>query len=217
MIPKKEFSVRNPIVMVAIVTMALIAFLYWFFGTELGASIRATGANANMARAQGINTDANKMIGLMLANGLVALSGALFGQYNGNALYKSVHGVFLPIILIQILITLQKSHRVRLHLADILQLHIGQDHQILLDGQIYLARHLKVFVLQDAVIGDDRARNGVLYRHQTHISLASLHRRCHLTECVAGHNLYAVTAEVVVGGNMVEAGLVALYRNFQHI
>ena len=47
--------------------------------------MRATGANENMARAQGINTNANKMIGLMLANGLVALSGALFAQYNGNA------------------------------------------------------------------------------------------------------------------------------------
>jgi len=63
----------------------VIAILYWFFGTERGASIRATGANANMARAQGINTDVNKMIGLMLANGLVALSGSLFAQYNGNA------------------------------------------------------------------------------------------------------------------------------------
>ena len=69
----------------SVITVLVIAVLYWFFGTERGSSIRATGANANMARAQGINTDANKMIGLMLANGLVALSGSLFAQYGGNA------------------------------------------------------------------------------------------------------------------------------------
>ena len=80
----KPFYMYPPLVML-VLTVVVIALLYCFFGTERGASIRATGANANMARAQGINTDANKMIGLMLANGLVALSGALFGQYNGNA------------------------------------------------------------------------------------------------------------------------------------
>ena len=80
----KPFYLYPPLSM-AVVTILVIAILYWFFGTERGASIRATGANANMARAQGINTDLNKMIGFMLANGLVALSGALFAQYNGNA------------------------------------------------------------------------------------------------------------------------------------
>ena len=74
-----------PPMLLGLVTVAIIGMLYWLFGTERGASIRATGANENMARAQGINTNANKMIGLMLANGLVALSGALFAQYNGNA------------------------------------------------------------------------------------------------------------------------------------
>lgn len=74
-----------PPIMMLIITVAVIAVLYWFFGTERGCSIRATGANENMARAQGINTNRNKMIGLMLANGLVAMSGALFGQYGGNA------------------------------------------------------------------------------------------------------------------------------------
>ncbi len=59
--------------------------LYWFFGTELGSAIRATGANPNMARAQGINTSFNKVLGLALSNGLVALSGALLCQYNGAA------------------------------------------------------------------------------------------------------------------------------------
>ncbi len=80
----KPFYLYPPLVM-AIITVVVIAILYWFFGTERGCSIRATGANEHMARAQGINTNVNKMMGLMLANGLVALSGALFGQYNGNA------------------------------------------------------------------------------------------------------------------------------------
>lgn len=74
-----------PPLFLGLLTIAVIALLYWFFGTERGASLRATGANENMARAQGINTNANKIIGLMLANGLVALSGSLFAQYNGNA------------------------------------------------------------------------------------------------------------------------------------
>jgi len=75
----------HPILVVALVTAVLIGILYWFFGTEKGASIRATGANEHMARAQGINTNANKVLGLMLANGLVALSGALLSQYQGFA------------------------------------------------------------------------------------------------------------------------------------
>ena len=65
--------------------VVVIAILYWFFGTELGCSIRATGCNANMARAQGINTNFNIVLGLMLSNGLVAFSGALLSQYQGFA------------------------------------------------------------------------------------------------------------------------------------
>ena len=76
---------QHPLFTVGLVTLAIVVVLYWFFGTELGASIRATGANANMARAQGINTNMNKVIGLMLSNGLVALSGALLTQYQGFA------------------------------------------------------------------------------------------------------------------------------------
>ena len=75
----------HPLITVGLVTAFIVAALYWFFGTELGASIRATGANANMARAQGINTDRTKVLGLMLSNGLVALSGALLAQYQGFA------------------------------------------------------------------------------------------------------------------------------------
>ena len=76
---------EHPVAVIGIFTLAIIAALYWFFGTELGASIRATGANGNMARAQGINTSFNKVLGLALSNGLVALSGALLSQYQGFA------------------------------------------------------------------------------------------------------------------------------------
>ena len=76
----KEFALHNPIVMIIIVTAVLIGILYWFFGTELGCAIRATGDNEKMARAQGINTDTMKLLGLMLSNGLVAFSGALIAQ-----------------------------------------------------------------------------------------------------------------------------------------
>ena len=76
---------QYPVLTVVIFTAAIIGVLYWFFGTELGASIRATGANGTMAEAQGINTKRNKVIGLMIANGLVALSGALLSQYQGFA------------------------------------------------------------------------------------------------------------------------------------
>ena len=75
---------KNTIVIVAIM-IVVIGILYWFFGTELGCSIRATGCNSNMARAQGINTNFNKVLGLMISNGLVALSSALLAQYQGFA------------------------------------------------------------------------------------------------------------------------------------
>lgn len=81
----KDLSIHNPMIMVGIIVIVLIAVLYWFFGTEMGCGIRATGANINMSRAQGINTDFNKVLGLMLSNGLVALSGALLAQYQGFA------------------------------------------------------------------------------------------------------------------------------------
>ena len=73
---------RHPVLVVGLFTLALIGILYWFFGTELGSSLRATGSNQSMARAQGINTDFTKVLGLMISNGLVALSGALLAQFN---------------------------------------------------------------------------------------------------------------------------------------
>ena len=63
-----------------IFVVAIIAFLYWFFGTEIGAAIRATGSNKQMIRAQGVNTDVTTIICLMLGNGLIGIAGALIGQ-----------------------------------------------------------------------------------------------------------------------------------------
>ena len=76
---------QNSIFVVAIFIIIVIALLYWFFGTELGCSLRATGCNANMSRAQGSNTNVAKVLGLMLSNGLVALASALLSQYQGFA------------------------------------------------------------------------------------------------------------------------------------
>ncbi len=81
----KKLVPQNPILVVAVFTVVVIALLYWFFGTALGCSIRATGANPNMSRAQGINVDFNKVLGLMISNGLVALASALYCQYQGFA------------------------------------------------------------------------------------------------------------------------------------
>ena len=79
----REFSLSNPMIPIILVLAAIIGILYWFFGTEKGCSIRATGANKSMARAQGINPDNDIILGLVLSNALVALSGALIAQYQG--------------------------------------------------------------------------------------------------------------------------------------
>ena len=75
--------------------VAIIAALYWFFGTELGSAVRATGANSNMSRAQGINTDTMKLVGLVLSNGLVGLSGALYTQYLGSVTVNMGRGAIV--------------------------------------------------------------------------------------------------------------------------
>ncbi len=78
-------NIPHAIIVGAIFCIVLIVFLYWFFGTEIGRGFRATGNNEKMARAQGINTNNMKIIGLMLSNGLVGLAGGLYAQYQGNA------------------------------------------------------------------------------------------------------------------------------------
>lgn len=73
---------KSIFVLIGFVTV-LIIVLYWFFGTELGSSVRATGSNLIMSRSQGVNTNINKILGLAISNGLVALSGAMLAQYQG--------------------------------------------------------------------------------------------------------------------------------------
>ena len=63
----------------------IVAILYWYFGTEQGHAIRATGCNPQMASAQGINTGFTKVLALMISNGLVGLSGGIYAQYQGAA------------------------------------------------------------------------------------------------------------------------------------
>ena len=81
----RRLGLENPLILLVLAVALVIGALYWFFGTEMGCSLRATGANQSMARAQGINTDFSKVLGLVVANGLVALSGALLSQYQGGA------------------------------------------------------------------------------------------------------------------------------------
>ncbi len=78
-------AIPKSLIFGAIFIVVLIAVLYWFFGTELGHGLRATGANEAMARSNGINTSNNKVIGLVLSNGIVALSGAMLAQFQGFA------------------------------------------------------------------------------------------------------------------------------------
>ena len=91
----KEFAFHNPLITVGIVLAIVIGILYWFFGTEMGSAIRATGINAQMSRAQGINTNFNKVLGIMVSNGLVAFSGAFLAQYQGFADVKMGQGAIV--------------------------------------------------------------------------------------------------------------------------
>ena len=91
-IPNRKYdlwvSLGDPwgsILVLAIFIAVLIGVLYWFFGTEAGSAIRATGNNLQMSKAQGINTDFTKILGLVISNGVVGLSGALLAQYNSFA------------------------------------------------------------------------------------------------------------------------------------
>lgn len=76
--------IPRTILVTGIITFAIIAILYWFFGTEMGFTIRATGCNPNMSRAQGINTSVAKVIALVFSNGLVGFAGGMLAQYQGN-------------------------------------------------------------------------------------------------------------------------------------
>ncbi len=97
-----------------IVCAALILFLYWFFGTEIGCAIRATGNNGKMSRSVGINTDMMTIIGLMLSNAIVALSGSLIAQFDyGSALVNMGQGTIvigLASVIIGEVILIHKEH-----------------------------------------------------------------------------------------------------------
>ncbi|MBQ1447749.1 MAG: ABC transporter permease [Erysipelotrichaceae bacterium] len=88
-------KVSQSIVIALIFVAIIIAIMYWFFGTEIGCSIRATGSNEDMVRAQGVNTDLTKIMGFMLANGLVALSGSLICQSQGSAIVTMGQGAIV--------------------------------------------------------------------------------------------------------------------------
>ena len=94
-------SARIPraILVSGLFVVVLVIVLYWFFGTQLGCAIRATGNNEHMARAQGISTNRMKVLGLMLSNALVGLSGALLAQYQGNADINMGRGAIVAVVI----------------------------------------------------------------------------------------------------------------------
>ena len=109
----KEFALHNPIIMVILATAVVIGVLYWFFGTELGCGIRATGSNPAMSRAQGINTNFNIVLGLAVSNviGLAAviIGEAVFGRIFHNFALKLASvsiGAIIYYIVIQLVLTL---------------------------------------------------------------------------------------------------------------
>ena len=81
----RRAALDNPLILLLILVILVIAILYWFFGTERGSALRATGSNRNMARAQGIDTNRSTVLGLVVSNALVALAGGLLAQYQGSA------------------------------------------------------------------------------------------------------------------------------------
>jgi putative ABC transport system permease protein len=78
-------SIPTAILTGFLISLVLVIIFYWYFGTEQGSALRATGSNLAMSRAQGINVDTMKVLGLSLSNGIVSLSGGLMSQYQGFA------------------------------------------------------------------------------------------------------------------------------------
>ncbi len=89
------FGSTKNLIILAVITVLFIGVLYWFFGTEFGTTLRSTGNNPAMSRAQGINTNVTKIFGLVLSNGVVALSGALLAQYQGFSDVKMGQGAIV--------------------------------------------------------------------------------------------------------------------------
>lgn len=129
-LPARNFDVLvtqlhkyESLVYLALACVILVAVLYWFFGTRYGMSIRATGCNEKMSRAQGINTNFNKVIGLALSNGIVAFSGALLAQYSGKADISDGRGAIvigLAAVIIGEVIVSRMGHNFVIRLSGVL-------------------------------------------------------------------------------------------------
>lgn len=111
-------DIPHAILIGALVAVVMIAVLYWFFGTEIGCAVRATGDNGNMARAMGVNTDTMKVLGLTISNGMVGLAGALLAQYQGYADVQSGRGAIViglaSVIIGEVLIGRRANFAVRM-------------------------------------------------------------------------------------------------------
>ena len=129
-LPARKFEVLvtqlrkyESLVYLALACVALVAILYWFFGTRYGMSIRATGCNEKMSRAQGINTNFNKVVGLALSNGIVAFAGALLAQYSGKADISDGRGAIvigLAAVIIGEVIVSRMGHNFVIRLTGVL-------------------------------------------------------------------------------------------------
>ena len=111
-------NIPHAILIGAIVAVVVIGVLYWFFGTEIGCAVRATGDNERMARALGVNTDTMKVLGLTISNGMVVLAGALLAQYQGYADVQSGRGAIViglaSVIIGEVLIGKRANFAVRM-------------------------------------------------------------------------------------------------------
>jgi len=111
-------NIEHAILIGAIFAAVVIALLYWFFGTEIGCAVRATGNNERMARALGVNTDSMKILGLVISNAIVALAGALLAQYQGYADAQMGRGAIViglaSVIIGEVLIGTNRNFAVRM-------------------------------------------------------------------------------------------------------
>lgn len=119
-------DITKAIIIVAIFVVAIIAILYWFFDTELGHSIRATGCNQNMSRANGINIKFTKIVALILSNGLVALAGGLLSQYQGFADVNMGRGAIVIGLAAVLLVKLFSARFSKTLHSGFLQLHLAE-------------------------------------------------------------------------------------------
>lgn len=166
----KDSTLQNWVTMLVgfVLTIAVIAVLYWFFGTEIGCCIRATGNNAAMVRAQGVNTDKVTILGLAISNGLIAMSGALVTQSQGYADVSMGVGAIViglaSIIIGEVIFTKARNFAMKLMaimagtivyriiIAVVLQLGLDTDYMRLLTA-VVVAVALSMPILKNNKIG----------------------------------------------------------------